>query len=99
MKFKNKHAVVTGGANGIGRCVAETFLREGAAVAIIDTDKQAGEKLQSRFENLHFFHGDIAEKTILENFVNSLKTPVNCLSQQRLHRLRRTSFRLFLRGI
>jgi len=39
MKFKNKHAVVTGGANGIGRCVAETFLREGAVVTIIDTDK------------------------------------------------------------
>ena len=77
MKFKNKHAVVTGGANGIGRCVAETFLREGAAVTIIDTDEQAGEKLQSRYENIHFFHGNIVEKTVLENFVNSLKTPVS----------------------
>jgi len=36
--------------------------------------------LQSRYENLHFFPGDIAEKTILENFVNSLNNnPVNCL--------------------
>ena len=79
MEFKNKHAVVTGGANGIGRCVAETFIREGAAVTIIDTDEQAGESLQNRYENLHFFSGDIAKKTVLENFVNSLNSPVKCL--------------------
>ena len=79
MEFKNKHAVVTGGANGIGRCVAETFIREGAAVTIIDTDERAGERLQNRYENLHFFHGDIAEKTVLEDFVNSLNNPVNSL--------------------
>ena len=44
MPFTNKHAVVTGGANGIGQCIAETFLREGAAVTIIDIDKPAGER-------------------------------------------------------
>ena len=40
MEFTDKHAIVTGGANGIGRCVAETFMREGAVVTIIDTDKR-----------------------------------------------------------
>jgi len=79
MTFKNKHAAVTGGANGIGRCVAEAFLREGAAVTIIDIDKSSGEKLQSRHDALRFFHGDIAEKSTLENFVDSISTPVDCL--------------------
>jgi NAD(P)-dependent dehydrogenase (short-subunit alcohol dehydrogenase family) len=75
MNFSNKHAVVTGGANGIGRCIAETLLREGAAVTVIDIDKTAGEKLQ----NVSFVHGDIAEKAALEDFVCSLTQPVDCL--------------------
>jgi len=79
MEFKGKHAIVTGGANGIGRCAAESFLREGATVAIIDTDKTAGERMKSRFDDLRFFHGDIAEKYVLEDFVGTIDFPVDFL--------------------
>ncbi len=48
--FKDKVVVVTGGAHGIGRCIAEEFLKAGAHVCVID--KQQGE---------HFV-GDIADK-------------------------------------
>ena len=75
----NKHAVVTGGANGIGRCIAEAFLSAGAAVTVIDLDKAAGEALQCRFEQVRFFHGDIAEKAVLESFVSTIDHPVDCL--------------------
>ncbi|MCL2075866.1 MAG: SDR family oxidoreductase [Betaproteobacteria bacterium] len=80
-RFENKHVVVTGGARGIGRCISEAFLREGAAITIIDLDKQAGEQLQraATSEKLRFYHGDIAEKDVLERFVKSLGSPVNCL--------------------
>ena len=77
--FQNKHIVITGGANGIGRCITETFLREGAALSIIDIDKTAGEKLQSCSQDLRFYHGDIGSKDVLESFVGFFNSPVDCL--------------------
>ncbi len=60
MDFNNKIVVVTGGAQGIGRCIAEEFRKAGAIVCIID--KQAGD---------HFV-GDLADKNVLERFAKEV---------------------------
>ena len=56
--FKEKVVIVTGGASGIGKCIADVFRSEGAHVYVID----------KQVEGEHFV-GDIAQKEVLEAFV------------------------------
>ena len=55
--FQDKVVIVTGGANGIGKCIADEFRKQGACVYVID-----------RQEGNHFV-GDISKKEVLEAFV------------------------------
>ena len=58
--FQDKVVVITGGAAGIGKCIAEEFQKNGAKVCIID-----------KAEGDHYV-GDISRKDVLEAFAEEV---------------------------
>ncbi|MDP4093310.1 MAG: SDR family oxidoreductase [Bacillota bacterium] len=72
MNFKDKVCVITGGANGIGLCIAREFAGQGAKVAIIDLNEEAGAKVLKEIKEYGseglFYKGDISDKLTVKNF-------------------------------
>ena len=58
--FKDKVIVITGGAGGIGKCIASEFEKQGAIVCVIDCTPG------------DHFVGDISDKTVLDRFAQSV---------------------------
>lgn len=52
MKLKDRVAIVTGGARGIGKAIVLTFLREGAKVVLIDVDPESLEITKKEIEKI-----------------------------------------------
>ncbi len=76
-KLKNKVAIVTGGASGIGEATAKLLAHEGARVAITDIDdingKRVANEINSISDSAGFWHMDISN----ENEVGQVFRDIN----------------------
>ncbi|MCM3566953.1 3-oxoacyl-ACP reductase FabG [Neobacillus mesonae] len=69
MKLEGKVALITGGANGIGKETAKKFLQEGAKVVICDYNAEAGAAAVNELESL----GDITFLSVDVSDTNQIK--------------------------
>jgi NAD(P)-dependent dehydrogenase (short-subunit alcohol dehydrogenase family) len=70
-RLKDKVAIITGAASGIGRATAELFVREGAAVALVDLQQGPLESLAATFDRNQAaaFAADVAEPADVQRYV------------------------------
>ncbi len=73
MKLKNKIAVVTGAAGGIGRAIAQRFIAEGAYVAIADLKAEAaGETAKALGPNAMAVSLDVTIEDSVNNAISAV---------------------------
>ncbi|WNH10472.1 SDR family NAD(P)-dependent oxidoreductase [Thalassobellus suaedae] len=71
-RLKNKVAIITGGAGGIGKATAKLFLSEGAKVMLVGRTEQTLKKVIDEFDspNIVYCVGDVSKSEDTKNYVN-----------------------------
>jgi len=77
MRLKDKVAIITGAANGIGFTAAEIFAKEGAKVAMADFNAEQGEKraqeLRGKGYEVTFFQVNVAQRSSVDEMVERVR--------------------------
>ncbi len=78
MKLEGKVAAITGGTAGLGRGIAETFMAEGAKVALFARNREKGERVIEELrvgrqgaDRAIFVAGDVMQQKDVEFFIDT----------------------------
>lgn len=75
MKLKNKVAIITGAASGIGKAIATLFAKEGAKVVIADINENNSKKVVNeinKFGNVIFIKCDVTKYNDIRKMANDV---------------------------
>lgn len=70
-RYEGKIAIVTGAGNGIGACMVQRLLKEGARVAALDIDVESLNRLYSDSNEVLAVRCDVSNKKSVEAAVNA----------------------------
>lgn len=74
--LENKVAIVTGGAQGIGRAIADRFAREGASIAVVDINadlaRQTADEMRRHNVSAESYTVDVSDTEAVRGAVTSI---------------------------
>ena len=80
-RYSNKKILVTGGASGIGKAICERLITEGADLAFIDRNSEAGKELEQELgknvASIRFFQAELTNENQVEKAFQESKQFLN----------------------
>jgi dihydroanticapsin dehydrogenase len=70
VRLKKKVALITGGSRGIGKAVAELFLKEGAEIVITSKNQKQLQQTSKEIGNPFFVAGDVRNENDVKNVIH-----------------------------
>ena len=74
MEIKGRTSIITGGASGLGEATVRALVHSGGRVAIIDLDREKGQKLADELGDVAiFFPVDVSQEKEMDEVVEKVK--------------------------